>query len=96
MGYFYGVAIQQHGLFLFPFPLCDGRGELSAKQQVSEFAEIEGDFDLALRDVDGGGNSDPGFRYAPPWAIFVFSLRVCEFFVFLQNLLQKTNDLRAK
>jgi hypothetical protein len=58
--------------------------------------KLSGDFDPALRDGDWGGNSDPGFRSAPPWAIFVFSLRVCEFFVFLQNLLQKTNDLRAK
>jgi len=37
--------------------------------------KLSGDFDPALRDGDWGGDSDPGFRYALPWAIFVFSLR---------------------
>jgi hypothetical protein len=36
------------------------------------------------------------FAQGPAWAIFIPSLRGCDFFVFLQKQILKTNDLCAK
>jgi hypothetical protein len=37
--------------------------------------KLSGDFAPTLRDGDLVADSDPGFRCASPWAIFMFSLR---------------------